>query len=72
MRGAFPAHANGYSRHDWVKGLTMRLNRTLDQLAEAAAKTRMPGAALLQRAREASIKAAQEFARERGQDAPAR
>ena len=72
MRGAFPAHANGYSRHDWVKGLTMRLNRTLDQLAEAAAKARMPGAELLQRAREASIKAAQEFARERGQDAPAR
>lgn len=72
MRGAFPAHANGYSRRDWVKGLTMRLNRTLDQLAEAAAKTQLPGAHLVQRVREASIKAAQEFAREGGQDAPAR
>lgn len=72
LRGAFPAHANGFSRRDWVKGLTMRLNRTLDQLAEAAAKTQLPGAQLVRRVREASMHTAREFAREGGQDAPAR
>lgn len=72
MRGAFPAKVNGFSRRDWVKGLTMRLNQTLDTLAEAAAKVLIPAARMAQRVREATAEAAREFARERGQDAPSR
>lgn len=59
-------------RRDWVRGLTMRLNRTLGQLAEAASRGRMPAAELMGRIREAGRGTAREFARGREADEHAR